>query len=51
MSKSRYDKDTYIGYLKLKHGGMKIVPGEIDNSIIQFSGKNRLSNHLLNQDM
>jgi hypothetical protein len=29
-----YNKDTYIGYLKVKKGGMKLVPGEIDNTII-----------------
>jgi hypothetical protein len=29
-----YNKDTYIGYLKMKKGGMKVVPGDLDNSII-----------------
>jgi hypothetical protein len=30
-----YSKDTYIGYLKLKNGGMKVIPGDMDNQIIQ----------------
>ena len=30
-----YNKDTYIGYLKLKNGGMKVIPGDVDNQIIQ----------------
>lgn len=29
-----YNKDTYIGYLKVKKGGMKVIPGELDNEII-----------------
>jgi len=29
-----YNKDTYIGYLKMKKGGMKVIPGEMDNIII-----------------
>lgn len=29
-----YNKDTYIGYLKMKNGGMKVIPGEIDDSIV-----------------
>jgi len=28
------NKDTYIGYLKIKNGGMKVIPGDIDNEII-----------------
>jgi hypothetical protein len=30
-----YSKDTYIGYLKLKNGGMKVIPGDMDKQIIQ----------------
>ena len=30
-----YNNDTYIGYLKLKNGGMKVIPGDMDNQIIQ----------------
>lgn len=30
---AEYNKDTYIGYLKLKRGGMKIVKGEEDDKI------------------
>jgi len=30
-----YNKDTYIGYLKLKKGGMKVIPGDMDDNIIQ----------------
>jgi len=37
-----YNKDTYIGYLKVKKGGMKVIPGELDNEII-----NRRNNVLL----
>jgi hypothetical protein len=44
--KSKYNKDTYIGYLKIKKGGMKIVSGEIDNSII--SKRDDIINHLKN---
>ena len=29
-----YNKDTYIGHLKMKRGGMKVIPGEIDNHIL-----------------
>jgi len=29
-----YNKDTYIGYLKMKKGGMKVIPGDIDKQII-----------------
>lgn len=38
-----YDASTYIGYLKRKNGGFKIVGGEEDNRII----KNR--DHLLKE--
>ena len=38
-----YNKDTYIGYLKLKNGGMKVIPGDLDNQIIQ-KRNNILSN-------
>jgi hypothetical protein len=29
-----YNKDTYIGHLKMKRGGMKVIPGEIDDHIL-----------------
>ena len=29
-----YNKDTYIGFLKIKKGGMKVIPGEMDDLII-----------------
>jgi len=40
---SEYDTSTYIGYLKRKNGGFKIIGGEEDNRII----KNR--DHLLKE--
>ena len=43
-NKPQFNKDTYIGYLKIKKGGMKIIPGDIDNSII--SKRNKILNHL-----
>ena len=39
-----YDKNTYIGYLKLKDGAMKIVTGEKDNKII--NKRNKVLSHL-----
>jgi hypothetical protein len=41
---SSFNKKTYIGYLKEKDGGMKIIPGDIDNKII--SNRNNILNHL-----
>lgn len=29
-----FNKDTYIGYLKVKNGGMKVIPGNLDDKII-----------------
>jgi hypothetical protein len=43
-SESKYDKNTYIGYLKLFNGGMKVIPGEIDNKII--SNRDKILEHL-----
>jgi hypothetical protein len=40
-----YNKDTYIGHLKLKNGGMKIVEGEEDNKIIEE--RNTILKHLV----
>ncbi len=43
-SESKYDKNTYIGYLKLFNGGMKVIPGDIDNKIIH--NRDRIIDHL-----
>ena len=43
-TQAKYNKNTYIGFLKIKKGGMKIIPGDIDNSII--SSRNKILNHL-----
>jgi hypothetical protein len=43
-NKASYNKDTYIGYLKMKRGGMKIISGDIDNSIIDK--RNKILGHL-----
>ena len=43
-SESKYNKDTFIGYLKIKRGGMKIIPGDIDDSI--NSKRNNVIIHL-----
>jgi hypothetical protein len=40
----KYDKNTYIGYLKLMNGGMKIIPGEIDSKIIK--NRDKILEHL-----
>ena len=40
----KYNKKTYIGYLKMKNGGMKIIPGDMDEKII--STRNKILNHL-----
>jgi len=29
-----FNKDTYIGFLKMKNGGIKVIPGELDDKII-----------------
>lgn len=45
MSKNtEYNKSTYIGYLKMKKGGMKIIPGEMDTNII--NERNKILSHL-----
>jgi hypothetical protein len=41
---TEYNKDTYIGYLKMKKGGMKIIPGDKDEKII--NKRNKILNHL-----
>jgi len=41
---AKYNKSTYVGYLKLKKGGMKIVPGHKDDLII--NRRNDILNHL-----
>jgi hypothetical protein len=38
-SESKYDKNTYIGYLKIKKGGMKIISGDVDDKIINKRDK------------
>jgi hypothetical protein len=43
-SESKYDKNTYIGYLKVFNGGMKVIPGDIDNKIIH--NRDRILDHL-----
>jgi len=40
-----YNKDTYIGYLKIKNGGMKIVDGTEDEEIIEE--RNIILKHLV----
>jgi hypothetical protein len=45
MSKNtKYNKSTYIGFLKMKKGGMKIIPGEMDTNII--NERNKILSHL-----
>jgi len=39
-----YNKNTYIGYLKVKKGGMKIIPGDIDTTI--NNKRTKIINHL-----
>ena len=43
-SSEKYNKDTYIGYVKMKKGGMKIIQGDKDNKII--SVRNKILGHL-----
>lgn len=40
----KYNKSTYVGFLKIKNGGMKIIPGEKDNYII--NKRDNILNHL-----
>ena len=40
----KFDKSTYIGYLKIKNGGMKILPGKLDNKILK--NRNNILGHL-----
>jgi hypothetical protein len=44
MSNSKYDKNTYIGYLKRYNGGMKVIPGDVDNKII--GNRDKILDHL-----
>jgi hypothetical protein len=43
-SSEKPNKNTYIGYVKMKKGGMKIIPGDKDNKII--SVRNKILGHL-----
>jgi len=43
-SETKYNKNTYIGYLKVKRGGMKIIPGDIDTTI--NNKRTKIINHL-----
>jgi hypothetical protein len=43
-SSEKYNKDTYIGYLKMKKGGMKIISGDKDEQII--ANRNKILSHL-----
>jgi hypothetical protein len=43
-SSEKYNKDTYIGYLKMKKGGMKIISGYKDEQII--ATRNKILSHL-----
>jgi hypothetical protein len=40
----KYNKDTYIGFLKMKNGGMKIIPGDKDEKIL--ATRNKILGHL-----
>jgi len=40
----KYDQNTYIGFLKIKKGEMKIIPGEKDDIIIK--NRDRILDHL-----
>jgi hypothetical protein len=42
--KSNYNKNTYIGYLKLQNGGIKVIPGDRDNKII--GNRDKVLTHL-----
>ena len=39
MDIPKYNQSTYIGFLKMKKGGMKIIPGEKDDLIIKIEDK------------
>ena len=41
---TEYNKSTYIGFLKVKKGGMKIISGEMDTNII--NERNKILSHL-----
>jgi hypothetical protein len=43
-SSEKYNKDTYIGYIRMKKGGMKIISGDKDDKII--SVRNKILGHL-----
>jgi hypothetical protein len=40
----KYDKTTYIGYLKKQNGGIKIIPGNKDDKIV--SNRDKVLSHL-----
>jgi hypothetical protein len=44
MSSSSDNNKTYIGHIKSKNGGIKVIPGQKDNSII--TKRNKILNHL-----
>jgi hypothetical protein len=44
--KSKYNKNTYIGYLKVQNGGIKVIPGDKDNKII--ANRDKILLHLMN---
>jgi hypothetical protein len=43
-SSEKYNKNTYIGFLKMKKGGMKIIQGDKDEKIISI--RNKILGHL-----
>jgi len=45
-NKTKYNKSTYIGHIKMKNGGMKIIADEIDSKIIEK--RNKILSHLDN---
>jgi hypothetical protein len=44
MDIPKYNQTTYVGFLKIKKGGMKIIPGEKDDIIIKR--RDNVLNHL-----
>jgi hypothetical protein len=43
-SSSKSSNKTYIGHIKTKNGGIKVIPGEKDNRILEK--RNKILNHL-----